>query len=103
VKLVPRAYRPSIVVRRNAMRRGLFGSSTLWTGVAVVVFGRNALKSLLGKQPERIDKVRLRMGEQLIIRTAKPLSRREQRRTGITRATLLAQAEADVRAAKRAS
>jgi hypothetical protein len=103
MKLVPYAYRPSVVVRRKAMQRGVFGPSTLWKGIAVAVYGRNAFKSFFGKQPERIDKVRLRTGEQLTIRTAKPLSRREQRRTGINRATLLAQAEADVRAAKRRS
>jgi hypothetical protein len=103
MKLVPRAYRPSRVVRRTAVRRGVFGPSAVWKGVAALVYGGNAFKSLFGKQPERIDKVRLRTGEQLIIRTAKPMSRREQRRTGITRATLLAQAEADVRAAKRRS
>jgi hypothetical protein len=103
MRLVPSSYRPSVVVRRKAARRGVLGTSSMWKGVAVFVFGANALRSAMGKRPERIDRIRLRQGERLTISTIKPMSRREQKRTGTTLAKLVAQAEADVRAAKRAS
>jgi hypothetical protein len=103
MRLVPYAYRPSVVVRRNAVRRGLFGPSILWKVVAAAVFGRSTLKKFFGKQPEKITTERLKPDTFLTIITATPMSRRERQRSGITRARLIAQAEADVRAANRGS
>ena len=103
MKLVPLTLRPGFVVRRRAMRQGVLGPSTFWKIVAVVVFGRSTLKRIFGKTPEHLGTVRLGPDKFLHIITSTPLSRRDQRRTGITRAVLLEQALADVRAAKRTS
>jgi hypothetical protein len=99
MKLVPLTLRPAFVIRRRAMRQGLLGPSTFWKVVAVVVFGRSTLKRIFGKTPEHIETVKLGPDRFLSIITSTPLSRKERRRTGITRAVLLEQALADVRAA----
>lgn len=85
-------------VMRRARRRGLF-----WKTLAGILVGRRTLKRLFGKHPEHIAVERLGPDKFLHIITATPMSRREQRRTGINRAVLLRQAEADVRAANRSS
>jgi hypothetical protein len=98
--LVPYTLRPSFLVRRNAMRRGILGPSTMWKVVAVVVFGRSTLRRHLGKQPERLGTVKLRRGQHLRVSTFAPttgLSRRQRRRV---LARLRADAVADVAAAR---
>ncbi len=102
-RFLPYPMRPAVVIRRRAIWRGVLGSSIFWKIVAGWVFGRSTLKKLFGRQPEHLGKERVKTGEFLTIRVHTPLSRREQRRTGITKAALRAQAEADVRAARRAS
>lgn len=103
MRLVPYSYRPTVVIRRNAIRRGIFGPSIVWKLVAGWVFGRSTLKKFFGKQPEKIAVMRLKPNTFVNVITATPMSRRERKRTGITRAQLLRQAEADVRAANRVS
>jgi hypothetical protein len=102
-RFLPYPMRPAVVVRRRAIWRGVFGSSMFWKIVAGWVFGRSTLKKFFGRQPEYLGKERVKTGEFLTINVYPPLSRRERRRTGITKAVLRAQAEADVRAARRAS
>ena len=102
-RFLPYSMRPAVIIRRQAIWRGLFGTSIFWKIVAGWVFGRSTLKRYFGKQPDDLGKHRLKTGQFLTINTYVPLSRREQRRTGITKAVLRAQAEADVRAARRAS
>ena len=102
-RFLPYSMRPAVIIRRQAIWRGLFGSSIFWKIVAGWVFGRTTLKKFFGKHPDDLGTERLKTGEFLTINTFVPLSRREQRRTGITKAVLRAQAEADVRAARRAS
>ena len=46
-----RALSPSVLIRRRALQRGVFGSSPMWRAVAVVVFGRRFLKRVFGKTP----------------------------------------------------
>lgn len=103
MKLIPLTMRPGFVIRRKAMRRGLLGPSTFWKVVALGVFGRSTLKRVFGRQPEYIAKERIKPDAFLNVITATPLSRKERRRTGITRALLLEQALADVEAANRTS
>ncbi len=102
-RFLPYSMRPAVIIRRRAIWRGLFGSSMFWKIVAGWVFGRSTLKKMFGKQPEYLGKTRLKTGQFVTVSTFAPLSRKEQRRTGITKAVLKAQAEADVRAARRAS
>jgi hypothetical protein len=74
-----------------------------WRGLAIVIYGSRTAKRILGKQPEPIGIYRLGVNQFLSIVTAAPLSRRDQRRTGITRAVLQRQAEADIQAMQRGS
>ena len=99
--LIPYRYRPAVVIRRRAMRYGVRGSSVVWRGVAGVIYGRRAIKSFFGKEPEHLGVYRLGPNHFLSIVTSRPLSRREQRRTGITRAVLQRRAEADIQAMQR--
>ncbi len=98
--LIPYALRPGVVIRRKALRQGFLGPSTFWKVVGVVVFGRGTLKRFFGKNPEPIASETLRSPQFISILTATPLSRKEQKRTGITRKVLERQALADVARAK---
>jgi hypothetical protein len=101
--LLPYAFRPSVVIRRNAMQKGIFGDSTLWKIIAAVFYGRQIIERVYGRRPERIGRERLGHGQYLSISVTKPLSRRQQKRAGVNLKTLRSQAQADVEAAKRAS
>ena len=101
--LIPLALRPLSVVRRNAMRKGVLGPSTLWKVVAAVVFGRSTIKKVFGKQPELLGRRTIGVGTVLTVAAAAPLSRRQAKRRGITKDSVAADARADIEAAQRAS
>jgi hypothetical protein len=78
--LIPRVLRPSLVIRRRALYDGVFGRSTVWKLVAVLVFGRSTLKKVFGKQPELIEVAKLEgPGHFMQIRTLPPSARRGKR------------------------
>lgn len=97
--LVPYLYRPSVILRRNVLRRGVFGGSPLWRVIAVGYYGRRFIKRHVGRQPELLGTYQLGMGAFLSVATSKPVKRRVARRAGITLASLRAQADADAQAA----
>ena len=78
--LLPRALRPSVLIRRKAMYSGIFGQSTFWKIVAAWVFGKASIKKFFGKNPEVIDAARLGSGRYMQLATAKPVTRRELKR-----------------------
>jgi hypothetical protein len=79
--LIPYTYRPSVIVRSKALRKGLFGPSTFWKVVAAVVFGRRTLKKVFGRNEEVLEKAVLKGGGRLMqIETIKAPSRRQRRR-----------------------
>jgi hypothetical protein len=79
--LIPYAYRPSVIVRSKALRRGVFGPSTLWKLVAAVVFGRSTLKKMFGRNVEVLEVAKLKGGGRLMqVETIKAPTRRERRR-----------------------
>ena len=89
--LIPRALRPSVLIRRKAMRAGFLGNSGFWKFVGLVVFGRSTIKKIFGKSPEVVDVSRLGSGRFMEITTTKPASRRLRKRqlkAGITSPTL---------------
>jgi hypothetical protein len=100
--LVPLTLRPSFIVRRNALRKGVLGPSALWKVVAVVVFGRGTLKRLFGRTPEVLGTRRIGVGHVLTVAASVPLSRREARRAGISTESLAAEARAELEAAQQA-
>jgi hypothetical protein len=78
--LIPRVLRPALIVRRKALYDGVFGPSTLWKAVAVVVFGRSMLKKAFGRNPELIEVAKLDgPGHLMQIRTLPPSARRRRR------------------------
>lgn len=84
--LLPRALRPSVLLRRKAMYSGLFGNSTFWKVAAVWLFGRSTLKKFFGRSTEVVQVTRFGPGHVMQIVTERPPSRRElarQRRAGV--------------------
>ena len=78
--LIPRLVRPSVLVRRQAMYKGVLGNSWFWRVIAGFVFGRSLLKRVFGRQPEHLGRVELRPDRAMMIQTIKPMSRRDRRR-----------------------
>ena len=79
--LLPYAYRPSVIVRSKALRRGVFGPSTMWKVIAAFVFGRSTLKKIFGRNEEVLEVAKLKGGGRVMqIETIKAPTRRERRR-----------------------
>jgi hypothetical protein len=74
-----RAYSPGLLIRRQALARGVFGNDRLWRAVAVVVFGSSLLKKLFGRTEEIVTTERLEIGQSMIVRPVAPTTRRERR------------------------
>lgn len=100
---LPPNLRPKYLLRRKAMRHGLFGRSNLWRAVAFVLIFQNSLSKFFGKHPERLGKRRIGVGHVITVAAVAPLTRKQRKASGITRATLEAAARADLEAAQRAS
>jgi hypothetical protein len=77
--LVPRALRPSVLIRRKAMHRGFLGPSSFWKVVGVVVFGRSTLKKFFGKSVEIVDTAALGSERFMTVTTAKPMTKRRRK------------------------
>ena len=75
--LLPRALRPTVLIRRKAMYSGIFGQSTFWKVVAVWVFGKASIKKFFGKNVEVIDTAKLGKGRYMQLATAQPVTKRE--------------------------
>jgi hypothetical protein len=103
MSLIPLPLRPSFIIRRNALRKGILGPSTLWKIVAALLFGRRTLQKLFGRQPESLGRRTIGVGHVITIAAAAPLTRRQAKRAGITRQQLAADARADLEAAQQAS
>ena len=89
--LLPRALRPSVMIRRKSMNKGFLGPSTFWKVIGVAVFGKSTIKKFFGKNVEVIDVSRLGAGREMQIATSKPMSRRSRKkmvRSGVTPPTL---------------
>lgn len=97
--LLPRALRPSVIIRRKAIWSGLLGPSKLWKVVGVVVFGQGTIKKFFGKTPETITTQKIGLNSFVNVINAKPMTKKQQKAAGITKAGLKAQASADVAAA----
>lgn len=105
---LPRALKPSVLIRRKALYEGIFGRSTFWRIVAVWVFGRSTLKRFFGRNEEVLDFGKLGPGRYMSIETSKPVSgraRRKLKKAGTplpTRKELAALATLEVEAARAA-
>jgi len=101
--LVPVTARPSFIIRRNALRKGVLGPSVLWKVVAVFVFGGSTVKKVFGKQPQNLGMRTIRVGSVMTVAASAPLTRRQAKRVGVTKASLAADARAELEAAQPAS
>jgi hypothetical protein len=101
--LIPLTLRPSFIVRRNAMRKGLLGPSTFWKVIAVVVLGRGTLKRVFGRHPDRFGTRIIRPGHVITVAAALPLTRKQAKRAGLSKDVLAAEARAELEAAQQAS
>jgi hypothetical protein len=62
--------------RRRSVSEGLINGRSLWQAVAVVLYGRRILASVLRKKPEVVAVERLAPGQFVSIRTIDPRSER---------------------------
>lgn len=67
------------------MRQGLLGPSLFWKVVAVGVFGRGTLKKVLGKQPESLGRWVVGSNQFVQVINARPQTRKERKRSGMTK------------------
>ena len=95
--LLPYALRPKVIIRRKAIWSGLLGPSTFWKVVAVWVLGKDTIKRAVGKNPEALGTFSVATDNFVNVINAKPLTKKQQKQLGITKATIAAAAEAAVR------
>ncbi len=77
--LIPRAFRPAVLIRRKALYQGVFGPSRLWKVIAAIVFGKTTLKKIFGKNEQLLGTERLTGGQAIRIESIKPMTRRDRR------------------------
>ena len=78
---LPPNLRPSLLIRRKAMRHGVFGSSRLWKFIAYWIIAKQTLRRLFGKRPEILDVAVLKGGGHVMrIETFARPTRRQRRR-----------------------
>jgi hypothetical protein len=78
---IPRVLRPSVLLRRQALYKGLFGGSRGWLAVGAVIWGRKFAKRAFGRREEILATERLTKGQFVRIEALRPLTRRELRAT----------------------
>ena len=73
--------RPTLVIRAQAFRKGIFGSSRLWRAVAFMIIGKRLFKRFFGREPEIVEVSTLKGGGHWMeIRTYEPEARSARRR-----------------------
>jgi hypothetical protein len=100
---LPVLFRPKYILRRKALRSGLFGPSRIWRLVAFVIIFENGLKKFFGRQPDRLGARRIGAGHVLTVAAYAPLTRRQAKRAGVSKSSLAADAHAELEAAQSAS
>ena len=73
--------RPTLVIRAQAFRKGIFGSSRFWRTIAMMIIGKRVLKHYFGREPEIVEVSTMKGGgHRMEIRTYPPEGRRARRR-----------------------
>ncbi len=88
------------MIRRRALWSGLLGPSTFWKGVAIVVFGRDTIKRVLGRNPEPLGTFSVGTNAFVNVLSVTPMTSKERKRAGITKQLIVRRAVADVAAAR---
>lgn len=58
---------PTFMLRRKALRLGVFGDSRFWQFVAFVIFTRRVIRKVMGSDPIVAGVERIRPGETIIL------------------------------------
>jgi hypothetical protein len=66
-------------LKREALRKGIFGQSLAWKLVAVVAFGGPLVRRLVSKSPDVLTVEKLQPGQAILITTMAALSRAERK------------------------
>jgi hypothetical protein len=77
--LIPRIFRPSVIIRRKAIFQGFLGNSGFWKVVGVVVFGKTTIKKFFGRNVEVVDTSALASGRVMEVATARPMTRKHRK------------------------
>lgn len=76
---IPLIVRLSLLVRRNALKKGLFGGNRVWLGIGAFVWGRKFVKKTFGRNEEYVTTETLTRGHAVRIEAVGPATRRERR------------------------
>jgi hypothetical protein len=76
---IARLLRPSVLLRRNALYRGLLGGSRGWLAIGALLWGKGLLKKLLGKDEQVLAVEKLKAGQGIRIDAIRPDTRRQRR------------------------
>jgi hypothetical protein len=75
----PRLLSPTVLLRRNALYKGVFGGSRGWMAVGAALWGPRLAKRLLGRSEEVVAVEKLKPGQFLRIEALRPPTRRERK------------------------
>jgi hypothetical protein len=70
---------PSAFMRREAVRRGMFGGDRSWQMIGAVYFGSRFLRSVVGKQVEVVSVEELKRGQTVTVTALDPKELRRRR------------------------
>ena len=87
------------LLRTNAIRRGVLGGDRKWQAAGLVLLITQDLRHQAGRGPERLGKWKVGPNDFLRVAVEKPLSKKERKRLGVTRESVVEQAVADTAAA----
>ena len=71
--------RLALLIRRNALKKGLFGGNQVWLAIGAFVWGRKFVKKTFGRNEEYVTTETLTRGNAVRIEAIGPGPRREQR------------------------
>jgi hypothetical protein len=77
---ISRLLKPSVIIRRNALYKGVLGGRRGWQVVGVVIWSKSLVKRVFGKHEEMISTEKLKKGQFVRIDAVAPLTRRQRRR-----------------------
>jgi hypothetical protein len=95
-ELAPGAIRPSIVIQRRAISKGLLGPSVFWKIVAVALFLRGPVEGTFGRRSERLARYRIGPGHSVRVSTFNPTTRKQRKELGLTKAKAYEKAWAEI-------
>ncbi|MGA9275372.1 hypothetical protein [Ilumatobacter sp.] len=87
-----------VLLRTQAIRRGIFGGNRSWQLIGLILLVSQDARGIFGKQSEPLGKWKVGPGQFVRVTNTKPLSKKDRKRLGITRATVIAEAVASAQA-----